>query len=61
MFTICLWLVPFSFFVSLSAGDNVLPSTIPQSGRDLGGMNGSWVEGVVIGKIKEWGKQSHDF
>ncbi|XP_072022875.1 protein TEX261-like [Amphiura filiformis] len=26
-FTICLWLVPFAFFVSLSANDNVLPTT----------------------------------
>lgn len=25
-FTICLWLVPFAFFVSLSANDNVLPT-----------------------------------
>ncbi|KAL4231133.1 hypothetical protein ACF0H5_008716 [Mactra antiquata] len=29
-FTICLWLVPFAFFVSLSANENVLPTT---SGR----------------------------
>ena len=27
-FTICLWLVPFSFFISLSANDNVLPTTM---------------------------------
>ncbi|KAG6922914.1 testis expressed 261, partial [Chelydra serpentina] len=26
-FTFCLWLIPFAFFVSLSAGENVLPST----------------------------------
>ncbi|XP_071946843.1 protein TEX261-like [Antedon mediterranea] len=26
-FTLCLWLVPFAFFVSLSANDNVLPTT----------------------------------
>ncbi|PIK49477.1 hypothetical protein BSL78_13670 [Apostichopus japonicus] len=25
-FTVCLWLVPFAFFVSLSANDNVLPT-----------------------------------
>ena len=32
MFTICEWLVPFAFFVSLSANDNTLPSTIaPES------------------------------
>nr|XP_033809199.1 protein TEX261 isoform X4 [Geotrypetes seraphini] len=29
-FTFCLWLVPFAFFVSLSAGENVLPSTVQQ-------------------------------
>uniref|UniRef100_A0A8C8CR08 Protein TEX261 n=1 Tax=Oncorhynchus tshawytscha TaxID=74940 RepID=A0A8C8CR08_ONCTS len=29
-FTICLWIIPFSFFVSLSAGENVLPSTMQQ-------------------------------
>lgn len=26
-FTLCLWLVPFAFFVSLSANENVLPTT----------------------------------
>merc|ERR1711899_595555 len=26
-FTMCLWLVPFAFFVSLSANENVLPTT----------------------------------
>ncbi|CAM9248538.1 unnamed protein product [Lampetra fluviatilis] len=34
-FTLCLWLVPFAFFVSLSAGDNVLPCTIAQSENDV--------------------------
>ena len=24
-FTVCMWLVPFAFFVSLSANENVLP------------------------------------
>ncbi|MEE6462897.1 hypothetical protein FKM82_001765 [Ascaphus truei] len=33
-FTFCLWLIPFAFFVSLSAGENVLPSTI-QQGDDV--------------------------
>ncbi|KAK6493665.1 protein TEX261 [Huso huso] len=33
-FTICLWVIPFSFFVSLSAGENVLPSTV-QHGDDV--------------------------
>ncbi|NXF14032.1 TX261 protein, partial [Smithornis capensis] len=27
-FTFCLWLIPFTFFVSLSAGENVLPSDV---------------------------------
>ena len=27
-FGICVWLVPFALFVSLSAGDNVLPTTV---------------------------------
>ena len=25
-FTLCLWLVPFAFFVSLSANENILPT-----------------------------------
>uniref|UniRef100_A0AAY4CAB2 Protein TEX261 n=1 Tax=Denticeps clupeoides TaxID=299321 RepID=A0AAY4CAB2_9TELE len=33
-FTICLWIIPFAFFVSLSAGENVLPSTM-QQGDDV--------------------------
>ncbi|XP_026051193.1 protein TEX261-like [Carassius auratus] len=33
-FTVCLWVTPFSFFVSLSAGENVLPSTM-QQGDDV--------------------------
>ncbi|XP_006820688.1 protein TEX261-like [Saccoglossus kowalevskii] len=34
-FTICLWLVPFSFFVSLSANENVLP-TLSEPQRQSG-------------------------
>ncbi len=34
-FTVCLWVMPFSFFVSLSAGENVLPSTVQQGGEWL--------------------------
>ncbi|NXV09269.1 TX261 protein, partial [Cettia cetti] len=33
-FTFCLWLIPFAFFVSLSAGENVLPCTM-QPGDDV--------------------------
>ncbi|XP_067935915.1 protein TEX261-like [Watersipora subatra] len=35
VFTICLWLVPFGFFVSLSANDNTLPSTVPAESSGL--------------------------
>jgi len=31
-FTLCVWLVPFTFFVSLSAGDNVLPTSYQSYG-----------------------------
>merc|ERR1719320_1783585 len=34
-FTICLWLVPFSFFVSLSANENVLPTMSTMERRPL--------------------------
>ncbi|RUS90914.1 hypothetical protein EGW08_001311 [Elysia chlorotica] len=33
-FTMCLWLVPFVFFVSLSANENVLPTTSAISEQD---------------------------
>lgn len=33
-FTFCLWIIPFAFFVSLSAGDNVLPSTMQPGGEE---------------------------
>jgi hypothetical protein len=33
-FTISLWLIPFAFFISLSANDNVLPTTIAGSYSD---------------------------
>ncbi|XP_028391143.1 protein TEX261-like [Dendronephthya gigantea] len=31
-FTVCLWILPFAFFVSLSANDNVLPTASMQQG-----------------------------
>jgi len=34
-FTVCLWLVPFSFFVSLSANENVLPTMATMERRPL--------------------------
>ncbi|KAK2171010.1 hypothetical protein NP493_1114g00013 [Ridgeia piscesae] len=34
-FTICLWLVPFTFFVSLSANENILPTSVdPQQSQE---------------------------
>uniref|UniRef100_A0A7N4P3L5 Protein TEX261 n=1 Tax=Sarcophilus harrisii TaxID=9305 RepID=A0A7N4P3L5_SARHA len=32
-FTFCLWLIPFAFFVSLAAGENILPSTVQPGGE----------------------------
>lgn len=32
-FTLCLWLVPFALFVSLSANDNVLPTVTERAGK----------------------------
>lgn len=32
-FTLCLWLVPFALFVSLSANDNVLPTVTEKAGE----------------------------
>lgn len=32
-FTLCLWLVPFTLFISLSANDNVLPTISDQRGN----------------------------
>lgn len=46
-FGICVWLVPFALFVSLSAGENVLPSmgseyaTRGSSGQSDGSLGGS--------------------
>lgn len=37
-FTFCLWLIPFAFFVSLSAGENVLPSTVQPGGEHSRGL-----------------------
>jgi len=36
-FGLCVWLVPFSLFVSLSAGDNVLPTMDTEPSRGLDG------------------------
>lgn len=36
-FGLCVWLVPFSLFVSLSAGDNVLPTMGTEPARGIDG------------------------
>lgn len=42
-FTICLWLIPFAFFVSLSANDNTLPFVnIPSSTSTYGTVVGGF-------------------
>ena len=58
-FGLCVWLVPFSLFVSLSASDNVLPTM----GSEDPGMPGSGAQGkskrqgmvkVVVDTVREW-------
>jgi len=53
-FGICVWLVPFSLFVSLSANDNVLPtmgSSEPRIGGDVKGRRQGLVKAVVDGVL----------
>jgi hypothetical protein len=61
-FFICIWLVPFQFFISLSAGDNVLPYAnvvVSAKGEGFGdhnrrrGLNLKNVLGWVIDKKNE--------
>lgn len=40
-FGLCVWLVPFALFVSLSAGDNVLPTMGTEPAHDGGSGSGS--------------------
>lgn len=49
-FGFCVWLVPFALFVSLSAGDNVLPSTgeVGSERRQEGFAK------VMVGRVREW-------
>ena len=48
-FGLCVWLVPFALFVSLSAGDNVLPTmgTEPVRGADGRGKPQGMVKALV--------------
>ncbi|KAH8418349.1 hypothetical protein KR222_002650 [Zaprionus bogoriensis] len=51
-FTICLWMVPFGLFVSLSANDNVLPTTVSAQERRLGSSNPDVVSNYFSGNKK---------
>ncbi|KAL6904202.1 DUF396 domain-containing protein [Trichoderma evansii] len=55
-FGICVWLIPFALFVSLSAGDNVLPTMGTEPVRGVDGKNKpqglvkalvDWVRGLI--------------
>lgn len=52
-FTICLWLVPFGFFVSLSANENILPTLAEQ--RPLMGDDNDVVTNYFSRKSKKYG------
>lgn len=73
-FGICVWMVPFSLFVSLSAGDNVLPtmgSETPGGSAAQGQKNQSMVKVLVdnvrdgLGRLAEltpwFGPREHGF
>lgn len=58
-FGICVWLVPFSLFVSLSANDNVLPtmgSSEPRIGADGKNKRQGLVKAVVDGFLNTVGQ-----
>jgi hypothetical protein len=73
-FGICVWLVPFSLFVSLSASDNVLPTMGSETPSGISGDGKNKRQGmfkVVIDNIREalgalgkkmgWAKPERDF
>lgn len=72
-FGICVWLVPFALFVSLSASDNVLPYENPAaaasgdgSKRKAQGMAKALVDGVrnglgQVGALAGWKKTDKGF
>lgn len=74
-FGICVWLVPFALFVSLSAGDNVLPTENPAavtaasgdgSKRKAQGMAKMLVDGArnaisEVGVMAGWKKRDDGF
>lgn len=72
-FGICVWLVPFALFVSLSASDNVLPYENPAAAasgdgnkRKAQGMAKALVDGVrnglgQVGNLAGWNKTDKAF
>lgn len=59
-FGICIWFIPFALFVSLSASDNVLPtsnelssSQFDDSGKTKRGRTQGLAK-VVVGRIRDW-------
>lgn len=74
-FGICVWLVPFALFVSLSASDNVLPTENPAAAAAAGGdgskrrsqgMAKALVEGArnaisEVGIMAGWKKRDEGF
>lgn len=69
-FGLCVWLVPFALFVSLSAGDNVLPSigseyatgttatapstSLPESGRN----KNVGLAKALVDSVREWASET---
>lgn len=55
-FGLCVWLVPFSLFVSLSAGDNVLPTIGSEepSGASDGKNKRQGMIKVVVDTFRDW-------
>ncbi|KAG9785586.1 DUF396-domain-containing protein, partial [Aureobasidium melanogenum] len=59
-FGICVWLVPFALFVSLSAGENVLPSmgseyaTGERDGVGLNRRKNTGMAKAALGGVKDW-------
>ena len=68
-FGICIWLVPFALFVSLSAGDNVLPSMgsematgggagIGSAGMGMGREKNKGLAKAVVDGVREWASET---
>ncbi|AMD19853.1 HCL298Wp [Eremothecium sinecaudum] len=58
-FAICIWFIPFSLFVSLSAGENILPTTMGKKNDDYDSSNmmrrkASSLVKVIIDSVREY-------